>query len=136
MVAGFAGGLGLSGSACGALSATIWKRMLDWCRENTTKNPPFFNNKVAKKILKTFIKETDKKILCSDICEKKFKDLKDHTEYIRQGGCKKLINGCNLSIIAFEKKLVSSNLDSPVIASTPSILYEPCPEVVNTIILS
>ncbi|WP_347925601.1 C-GCAxxG-C-C family protein [Pontimicrobium sp. SW4] len=92
MVAGFAGGLGLSGNACGALSTTIWKRMLDWCRENTSKKPPFFNNKVAKKILKAFNKETDKKILCSDICGKKFKDLKDHTEYIKQGGCKKLIN--------------------------------------------
>lgn len=92
MVAGFAGGLGLSGNACGALSATIWKRMLDWCRVNTTKNPPFFNNKTAKNILKTFNKETGKKILCSDICGKKFNDIKDHTEYIKQGGCKKLIN--------------------------------------------
>ena len=92
MVAGFAGGLGLSGNACGALSAAIWKRMLDWCRENPTKSPPFFNNKTAKKILMTFNQATNKKMLCSDICGRKFKDLEDHTKYIKQGGCKKLIS--------------------------------------------
>jgi hypothetical protein len=91
MVSGFAGGLGLSGNACGALSATIWKHMLDWCRENPDKNPPFFNNKTAKRILKAFNKTTDNNMLCSDICGKKFKNLEDHTEYIKQGGCKKLI---------------------------------------------
>ena len=92
MVSGFSGGLGLSGNACGALSAAIWKRMLDWCRDNPTKSPPFFNNKTAKKILKTFNTATNKKMLCSDICGIKFKDLEDHTEYIKQGGCKKLIS--------------------------------------------
>lgn len=92
MVAGFAGGLGLSGGACGALSAAIWKKMLDWCRENPDKNPPYFNNKTAKKLLKAFNKATDNKILCSEICEKKFKSLKEHTEYIKQGGCKTLLD--------------------------------------------
>ena len=37
MVSGFAGGLGLSGKACGALSAAIWMRTLDWCRKNPGK---------------------------------------------------------------------------------------------------
>ena len=91
MVAGFAGGLGLSGNACGALSAAIWKRMLDWCREHPDKSPPFFNNKIAKKILKTFNKTTENNMLCSDICGKTFKDLKAHSDYIKQGGCKALI---------------------------------------------
>ncbi|GAA4941021.1 hypothetical protein GCM10023314_12430 [Algibacter agarivorans] len=54
MVSGFAGGLGLSGEACGALSAAIWKKMLDWCRDNPEKIPPYFNNKTAKKMLKAF----------------------------------------------------------------------------------
>lgn len=92
MVSGFAGGLGLSGNACGALSAVIWKRMLDWCRENPNKNPPYFNNKTAKKILKAFNKATNEKMLCSQICGRKFKDLEAHTKYLKQGGCKKLIN--------------------------------------------
>lgn len=92
MAAGFSGGLGLSGNACGALSAAIWKRMLDWCRENPDKNPPYFNNKIAKKILKAFNKETDNKILCSEICGRKFTDIEDHSKYIRNDGCKKLMN--------------------------------------------
>jgi hypothetical protein len=91
MVAGFAGGLGLSGNACGALSAAIWKKMLDWCRENPDKNPPIFNNKTAKKILKAFNEVTNNKILCREICDRKFRDLENHTEYLKQGGCKKLI---------------------------------------------
>lgn len=91
MVAGFAGGLGLSGNACGALSAAIWKKMLIWCRENPEKNPPYFNNRTAKKILKAFNKTTNNKMLCSEICRKKFNNLEDHTEYLKQGGCKRLI---------------------------------------------
>ncbi len=91
MVSGYAGGLGLSGNACGALSATIWKRMLDWCRKHPDKNPPFFNNKTAKKILKDFNEETDSKMLCSDICGLKFESLEDHTEYLKNGGCRKLL---------------------------------------------
>ncbi|TBN04328.1 hypothetical protein EYD45_06830 [Hyunsoonleella flava] len=92
MVAGYAGGLGLRGGACGALSAAIWKKMLDWCRENPDKNPPYFNNKTAKKILKVFNKENQYIILCSEICGQHFKNLKDHTEYLKKGGCKTLID--------------------------------------------
>tara|TARA_R110002096_G_scaffold323145_1_gene517281 strand:+ start:6900 stop:7748 length:849 start_codon:yes stop_codon:yes gene_type:complete len=91
MVAGYAGGLGLSGNACGALSAAIWKKMLDWCREHPDKNPPYFNNKTAKKMLKAFNVVTENKMLCSKICERKFQNLEDHTEYLKQGGCKKLV---------------------------------------------
>ena len=91
MVAGFAGGLGLSGNACGALSAAIWKKMLDWCRKNPEKDPPFFNNPTAKKILKAFNKETNSKMLCSSICGRNFKKIDDHTKYINTGGCKNLI---------------------------------------------
>jgi len=92
MVAGFAGGLGLSGGACGALSAAIWKKTLDWCRENPDKNPPFFNNKTAKRMMKAFNEVTNDKMLCSEICGQNFKSLEDHTEYIKNGGCKKIID--------------------------------------------
>lgn len=92
MVAGFAGGLGLSGAACGALSAAIWKKMLDWCRDNPEKDPPFFNNKIAKKMLKAFNEATDNKMLCSEICGKNFKNLEDHTEYIKNGGCQTIMD--------------------------------------------
>ena len=92
MVAGYAGGLGLSGEACGALSAAIWKKTLEWCRENPDKNPSFFNNKTAKILLQAFNEATDNKMVCSEICGQQFKSLEDHTEYIKNGGCKEIIN--------------------------------------------
>ncbi len=92
MVAGFAGGLGLSGNACGALSAALWKKMLDWCRENPGKNPPYFNNKTAKKMLKAFKSTTAETMLCSDICGQGFKTLEEHTTYINNGGCKAVLD--------------------------------------------
>ncbi|NER15733.1 C-GCAxxG-C-C family protein [Spongiivirga citrea] len=91
-VAGFAGGLGLTGNACGALSAAIWMKMLDWCKANPEKKPPFFNNPTAKKILKRFKETTGNIMLCSEICGRKFKSVEDHTEYLNEGGCKELID--------------------------------------------
>lgn len=91
MVAGFAGGLGLYGGACGALSAALWKKALDWCRENPSEDPPYFNNKIAKKILKSFKAETNGKMQCSEICGQNFKDLGEHTDYLNRGGCKSLL---------------------------------------------
>ena len=40
MVAGFAGGLGLSGNGCGALSAAIYLDTLAWCRKHPGKPLP------------------------------------------------------------------------------------------------
>jgi len=92
MVAGFAGGLGLSGNACGALSAALWKKMLDWCRANPGKNPPYFNNKTAKKMLKAFKAATADTMLCSEICGQEFKNLGSHTAYVNNDGCKAILD--------------------------------------------
>jgi len=91
MVAGFAGGLGLSGNACGALSAALWMDGLVWCRKHPGKSPPYFNNPSAKKMLEAFDDATDSEILCHKISGKCFKSIDDHTEFIKNGGCDKLI---------------------------------------------
>ena len=91
-VAGYAGGLGLSGNTCGALSAAIWMKTLQWCKENPGKSPPYFTNKAAKKLLRAFKEETDSETLCSKITGRKFLDINDHSEFINRGGCSKLIN--------------------------------------------
>ena len=91
MVAGFAGGLGLFGGACGALSAALWKKTLDWCREHPDKEPPYFNNPTAANMLNAFKEATSGKMRCSEICGKHFQDLEDHTEYLIDGGCKTLL---------------------------------------------
>jgi len=91
MVAGFAGGLGLSGEACGALSAAIWMRTLQWCRAHPGKNPSLFNNKIAKKLLTDFRKETNSEMLCHKITDQHFNSIDDHSSYINCGGCKRLL---------------------------------------------
>jgi len=89
MVAGFAGGLGLSGNACGALSAAIWLKTLDFCKIYPM-NPPYPNIE-ANKILETFQEFTGNAFQCDKICGRRFKTISDHTEFVRNGGCKNLI---------------------------------------------
>lgn len=89
MVAGFAGGLGLSGAACGALSAAIWMKSLRWCRAELKKSP--LKNTYSKKTLNKFYKTTNSKILCSDITGEHFESIDEHTKFIKNGGCSKLI---------------------------------------------
>lgn len=90
MVAGFAGGLGLSGSGCGALSASIWMKSLEWCREEKKKSS--LKNPNSKKVLETFYNATDSKILCCDISGQHFMNINDHTSFIKNGGCSAIIN--------------------------------------------
>ena len=91
LVAGFAGGLGLSGNACGALAAAIWYHNLIWCRENKGKRPSLFNNRVAKKLLTAFKAETNSCMECSKITNCEFTDINEHSNFIRAGGCEHLI---------------------------------------------
>jgi type IV secretory pathway TrbD component len=90
MVAGFAGGIGFSGNACGALGAAIWMKTLAWCRENPKKDP--FFNPGAKNALRIFCNATGSEFACHKICGKRFNTLDEHTEFIKKGGCKELIN--------------------------------------------
>lgn len=89
LVSGFAGGLGLSGGGCGALSAAIWMNSLKWCRENPGKSA--FPNPRATETLELFLKTTDYKFECPEICGRSFKTLDEHTEFLREGGCSRLI---------------------------------------------
>ena len=90
MVSGLAGGLGLSGSACGALAATIWKKALQKNKEEQAK--PSFDDPELSEIVQKFYEVTDYKMECHEICEKQFKTIDEHSAFIRNGGCKKLIN--------------------------------------------
>jgi hypothetical protein len=87
-VSGFAGGLGLSGSGCGALSAAIWKNSLESI-EKTDKVS--FNNIQINDLIKKFQEETDYEIECSEMCQRNFNSLEEHSGYIKNGGCKQLI---------------------------------------------
>ncbi|MCU0370814.1 MAG: C-GCAxxG-C-C family protein [Bacteroidales bacterium] len=89
MVSGFAGGLGLSGNACGALGAAIWLRALRWCRNNPENSG--FKNPDAERILKAFLEASEYELLCCKLTAKKFNSVEEHTEFIKGGGCGSLI---------------------------------------------
>lgn len=90
MVAGFAGGLGLSGSGCGALSAAIWMKSLQWCRTNPGQSG--YKYPGVQSILDTFFKSTDYKMECREITTRTFDSVQDHTDFIKEGGCGQLID--------------------------------------------
>ena len=90
MVAGFAGGLGLTGGGCGALSAAIWMRSLSWCKENIDKRS--FKNPEATQTLKIFEEVTEGRFLCSELSGQDFKSYDQHVDFICRGGCGKLID--------------------------------------------
>jgi hypothetical protein len=87
IVAGLAGGMGLSGHACGALGAAIWKTSLDWCKKHPGESG--YANPKSKEI---FERVTGSKILCSEISGQRFKTADDHSEFIKQGGCSNRID--------------------------------------------
>lgn len=91
-VAGLAGGMGLSGNACGALGAAIWLKALAWCRENPGKSGPGYKNPAAERILKAFKDETGSEMLCRTITGRRFTTIDEHTEFIKNGGCGRLID--------------------------------------------
>lgn len=93
MVAGFAGGLGLSGNACGALSAAIWKSTHERVKNNTYKYS--LTDPEIEKIFIAFYSVTDYEIECSQICGRKFTSVADHSDFIKNGGCGKVI--CSLA---------------------------------------
>ena len=91
MVTGFAGGIGLSGQTCGALSAVIWYKMLDWTVQHPGKTAPMLNNPIAKKVLTTFSNQTAGETLCHKITGQHFQTPADHTAYLQSDGCRELL---------------------------------------------
>lgn len=92
LAAGFAGGIGLSGNACGALGAAIWYKTLRWCRKNPGKTPRFFNNPEITSLMEHFSLLTNNTMECRTICGKKFTNTAEHSDYIGKGGCQTIIN--------------------------------------------
>lgn len=90
MVAGFAGGLGLSGNGCGVLAAAVWMNALIHNRKQTGKSANYDPDKDL--TLKAFYEETDYEMQCDKICGQRFKTVDDHTEFVKNGGCKELIS--------------------------------------------
>lgn len=90
MVAGFAGGLGLSGSGCGALAAAVWKNALIHNKKQSGKSANY--DPAKDPTLNAFYEETDYEMQCDKICGQRFETVQEHAEFLKNGGCKKLID--------------------------------------------
>jgi hypothetical protein len=89
MVAGLAGGIGLCGGACGALGAAIWILSMKISKEEDGKVD--FDHPRANALIEKLLKCTDYEFECSKIVGRQFENVKDHADYIQDGGCTKLI---------------------------------------------
>lgn len=89
MVSGFAGGIGLCGNACGALGAAVWMKSLNWFKNHPESSDMY--NPDAKTTLIKFYEITNNEMLCHKICGRKFQSVDEHTEFVKNGGCARLI---------------------------------------------
>jgi hypothetical protein len=89
MAAGFAGGIGLSGGACGALGAAIWIIGMNKGKEGVEKNA--YMPTWGEGVIERFLESSDYQFECSEITGRKFESIDEHAGYLRQGGCSKII---------------------------------------------
>jgi len=89
MAAGLAGGIGLSGGACGALGAAIWLVELKRVEDGTGKVE--FNSPEATEAIDRFLQSSDGEFECAIIAGRKFENVTDHAAYLRAGGCARII---------------------------------------------
>jgi hypothetical protein len=88
MAAGFASGIGLSGGACGALGAAIWITGMKHPAEPVGFS---YTDSWIGDMIERFLKSTDFEFECSKITGRRFENVADHADYIRAGGCSKII---------------------------------------------
>jgi hypothetical protein len=89
MASGFAGGIGLSGGACGALGAAIWIFGMNKIRNGVGKVS--YKDPGALDVINKFLKCTDYEFECSEIVGRRFENISDHAGYLCEGGCSKII---------------------------------------------
>jgi len=89
MTAGWAGGIGLCGGACGALGAAIWLAGIQGSEAGSGKID--FKNPRAQDMIDRFLKCSDYEFECSQIVGRKFESMDDHAAYVGEGGCSEII---------------------------------------------
>ncbi len=89
MAAGLAGGIGLSGGACGALGAAIW--LTEMARMTEGNSTVEFNSPEATATIDRFVQSTGCEFECSKITGRRFETVGEHAGYLRAGGCAQLI---------------------------------------------
>lgn len=97
MAAGLAGGIGLCGGACGALGAAVWLSAIRSLEQEGRK--PGFTNPRGSEVIEKFIKSSDYEFECAAIAGRRFENVADHAEYLREGGCGEIIEALAATFI-------------------------------------
>jgi hypothetical protein len=87
MAAGLAGGIGLSGGACGALAAAIWIQAINSPSGGTLD----FNSPAITGTVDRFVESTGIEFECCQIAGCRFRDFADHSAYLQAGGCAQVL---------------------------------------------
>lgn len=85
IASGLAGGIGLSGGACGALGTAVWLRSMMSSGQEFS-----YNNEIVSSLVERFL-ESAEDFECEKIVGRRFADVEDHARYVQEGGCKKII---------------------------------------------
>jgi len=88
MAAGFAGGVGLSGGACGALGAAIWITSMNRPGEVIGFN---YSDTWVGDMIEKYSEIADREFECAEVVGRKFESVADHADYLRNGGCSEVI---------------------------------------------
>jgi hypothetical protein len=88
MAAGFAGGIGLSGNACGALRTAIWIMGMNILKDGGTLGlkVPRLGGVIAR-----FAECTGNEFECARIVGRRFESPADHARYVHDGGCSEIL---------------------------------------------
>lgn len=89
MAAGFAGGIGLSGGACGALGTAFWVIGMNNIKEQV-ENVGFIIPGTSD-LIDRFVESSDYEFECTKIVGRKFENVYDHANYLHDGGCSNII---------------------------------------------
>lgn len=90
MAAGFAGGIGLCGGACGALGAAVWLQSL---RTDIPEGQRAeYNTPAVQALIEAFLESSDYQFECRAITGLTFHDAAEHAAFIREGGCARIID--------------------------------------------
>jgi len=94
MAAGLAGGIGLCGEACGALGTAVWIKAMQAKQQNPEID--LWGDKDFSQdfetLVEVFLEASDYEFECANIVGRKFKDVEDHGDHLKQGGCSRIID--------------------------------------------
>jgi hypothetical protein len=90
MASGLAGGIGLSGGACGALGAAIWLAGMN--AHDEAARPVGLKPAYVVDLMDQFARCTGGEFECSKIAGTQFESVGDHAAYLRAGGCANVLS--------------------------------------------